>query len=120
MTTATAQDGALAESDSSRSRQAERVKDARGRQVAQLDPVALYLLRRRDVIMAEPLDQIVHDLTKGQKKKRRCLSFFIYGEDPREFACQGSAHLAARAVSDTLLPNEIVAAGRSRTIPGGS
>ncbi len=36
-----------------------RIKDARGRSVTQLDPVAMYLLRRQDVIGADVLRAIV-------------------------------------------------------------
>jgi len=38
-----------------------RVKDARGRKVTQLDPVALHLLRRHDVIEADVLRAIAHE-----------------------------------------------------------
>ncbi len=38
-----------------------RIKDARGRKVTQLDPVALYLLRRHDVIEAESLNAIANE-----------------------------------------------------------
>lgn len=38
-----------------------RIRDARRRRVAQLDPVALRLLRRRDVIAADALEAIAHE-----------------------------------------------------------
>ncbi len=41
-------------------RQAGRIKDARGRRVTQLDPVALHLLRRHDVIEADTLKAIAN------------------------------------------------------------
>jgi hypothetical protein len=37
------------------------IKDARGRRVTQLDPVALYLLRRHDVIEADALQAIANE-----------------------------------------------------------
>jgi hypothetical protein len=38
-----------------------RIKDARGRRVTQLDPIALYLLRRHDVIEADALKAIANE-----------------------------------------------------------
>lgn len=44
-----------------------RIKDARGRKVTQLDPVAMHLLRRHDWIEADVLRAIVHE--KGVRIK---------------------------------------------------
>lgn len=41
-----------------------RIKDAHGRRVTQLDPVAMHLLRRRAVIPAEPLRDIAEQLDR--------------------------------------------------------
>jgi hypothetical protein len=38
-----------------------RIRDARGRRVSQLDPVALYLLRRHDMIEADALQGIANE-----------------------------------------------------------
>jgi hypothetical protein len=52
-------------------RYAGRIKDARGRKVTQLDPVALYLLRRHDVIEADTLRAIANEkgvrITTGER-----------------------------------------------------
>lgn len=48
-----------------------RIKDARGRSVTQLDPVAIYLLRQHDVIDADVLKAIAHErgvrITRGER-----------------------------------------------------
>jgi hypothetical protein len=57
-----------------------RIKDARGRRVTQLDPVALHLLRRHDVIEADVLRAIVHE--KGVRiggKERASLIVGVVG-----------------------------------------
>ncbi len=46
------------------------IRDARARHVSQLDPVALRLLARHDVIPAEPLREIAEALDPGEVKKR--------------------------------------------------
>ena len=50
----------MSEAESSASRQAGRIKDARGRSVTQLDPVAMYLLGQHEVIEADVLRAIAH------------------------------------------------------------
>jgi hypothetical protein len=51
--------------------QAGRIRDARGRTVSQLDPVALWLLRRHDVVDADALRAVAHEhgvrITRGQR-----------------------------------------------------
>jgi hypothetical protein len=57
-----------------------RIKDARGRSVTQLDPVALYLLRQHNVIEADQLRAIAHE--KGVRitgKERVSLAFGVLG-----------------------------------------
>ena len=53
------------------SRHAGRIEDARGHRVTQLDPVALYLLRRHDVIEVETLRAIANEkgvrITAGER-----------------------------------------------------
>ena len=51
----------MAEKAPSRRKQAGRIKDARGRKVTQLDPIAIYLLRQHDVIEADVLRAIAHE-----------------------------------------------------------
>ena len=57
--------------ESSGPRYAGRIKDAHGRKVTQLDPVALYLLRRHDVIDADTLRAIANEkgvrITTGER-----------------------------------------------------
>ena len=45
-----------------------RIKDTRGRLVTLLDPYSLHLLRRHDVIEAEPLREIAEELGPGVSK----------------------------------------------------
>ena len=51
----------MTEQGTSRPRQAGRIKDAHGRKVTQLDPVAMYLLRQHTVIEADALRAIAHE-----------------------------------------------------------
>jgi hypothetical protein len=52
-------------------RHAGRIRDVRGRKVTQLDPVALHLMRRHDVIEADTLRQIANEkgvrITTGER-----------------------------------------------------
>ena len=61
----------MAEEEPSKLRRAGRIKDARGRAVTQLDPVALHLLRQHDVIDSLALHAIVHEkgvgITTGER-----------------------------------------------------
>lgn len=50
----------MTKSDSSPRRAAGRIKDARGRTVTQLDPIALYVLRQHNVIEADTLRAIAN------------------------------------------------------------
>ena len=54
-----------------------RVKDARGRKVTQVDPVAMHLLRRYDVIEADDLRRIATDIDSSELKKRRRFALFV-------------------------------------------
>ncbi len=54
-----------------------RIKDARGRNVTQLDPITMRLLRQHDVIPAEPLAEVAADLGSGLTKLTRF--FFVLG-----------------------------------------
>ena len=49
------------ETDPAQLQQAGRIKDARGRKVTQLDPVAIYLLHQHDVIEADVARTIAHE-----------------------------------------------------------
>ena len=51
----------MAETEANQPKRAWRIKDARGQKVTQLDPVAIYLLRRHDIIGAEVLRAIAHE-----------------------------------------------------------
>ena len=53
------------------------VADARGRKVKQLDPVAMHLLRRYDVIPADDLRRIATDIDSAELKKRRRVALFV-------------------------------------------
>ena len=48
-----------------------RVKDARGQSVTLLDPYGLQLLRRHDLIEADPLDAIVREIGPGWARRER-------------------------------------------------
>jgi hypothetical protein len=50
-----------------------RVPDARGRRAAMLDPYALYLFRRHDIIPAEPLATLAREIGTGLSPKLRRL-----------------------------------------------
>jgi hypothetical protein len=65
----------MAKAEAPRSGHVARVKDARGRTVTLLDPYTLHLLRRHEVIPAEPLRTIAEEVGPGVKK-RRYLAFF--------------------------------------------
>ena len=54
-----------------------RIKDARGRDVTQLDPFTLRLLRRHDVMPADALDAVAREIGSGLTKAPRVL--FIIG-----------------------------------------
>jgi len=49
------------DSEQNRPKRARHIRDARGRKVTQLDPVAMHLLRRHDVIEAETLRAIANE-----------------------------------------------------------
>ncbi len=51
----------MTEKETSRPQQTGCIKDARGRKVTQLDPVAVYLLRQHEVIEADALRAIAHE-----------------------------------------------------------
>lgn len=58
--------------DKTPERKAQRpVKDVRGRSVTLLDPYSLHLLRRHDVIPAEPLRRIAEEIGSGLPKETR-------------------------------------------------
>ena len=46
-----------------------RIKDARGRSVSQLDPVSLHVLHRNDTVEADVLHQIVEDIEPGTARQ---------------------------------------------------
>ncbi|MGD8454369.1 MAG: hypothetical protein PVJ57_21355 [Phycisphaerae bacterium] len=48
--------------------QDDHVRDARGRRMTLLDPLTLHLLRRHDVVPAEPLSQIVQEIGPGMPR----------------------------------------------------
>ncbi len=48
-----------------------RIKDARGRKVTQLDPIAIYLLRQHDIIDADVLRAIAREKGVGITRKER-------------------------------------------------
>ncbi|HNQ21849.1 MAG TPA: hypothetical protein PKK06_02020 [Phycisphaerae bacterium] len=50
----------MPEQETSASRRAGRIRDARGRRVTQLDPIALWLTRRHDIIAADVLRTVAH------------------------------------------------------------
>ena len=60
----------MAEHGSSKSQHVGRIKDARGRQVSQLDPVKLHLLNQRSIIPAEALRSMVDDIMPGARRQR--------------------------------------------------
>ena len=51
----------MPEKGTSQRERAGRIKDARGRKVTQLDPIALYLLRQHDLIDADALRAIANE-----------------------------------------------------------
>ncbi|MHC5113914.1 MAG: hypothetical protein ACYTGP_05745 [Planctomycetota bacterium] len=50
-----------------------RTRDARGEVVKLLDPIPMYMLRRYDVIDAEPLEKIAEEVEPGAKSRRPLL-----------------------------------------------
>jgi hypothetical protein len=54
-----------------------RIHDARGREVPQLDPMRLHLLRRPGAIESDVLDRIVNELEPGAAKMRPWLIFAV-------------------------------------------
>lgn len=65
----------MAERESSKTQPVERIREARGRKVTQLDPIAMNLLRQHDVIPAETLRRIAEEIGSGLPKKTRA---FLY------------------------------------------
>jgi hypothetical protein len=53
------------------------IADARGRKVTQLDPFALHLLHRHDLIEAAPLKRIAAEVGSGLSKTGRRLLWFM-------------------------------------------
>ena len=47
-----------------------RIKDARGREVTQLDPVAMYLLRQHEIIPSEALRAVSQDIDPRELRRR--------------------------------------------------
>ena len=66
----------MAKPDATQTQQAGRIKDARGRKVAQLDPVTMRLLRQHGVIPAETLSKLADEIGVGWSKRVRVV-FFI-------------------------------------------
>ncbi|MHC4481657.1 MAG: hypothetical protein ACYS1C_11915, partial [Planctomycetota bacterium] len=54
-----------------------RIRDARGREVSQLDPMKLHVLRRPGAIEADALERIVEELEPGSAKWRPYLIFAV-------------------------------------------
>jgi len=54
-----------------------RIRDARGREVPQLDPMKLHVLRRPGAIESDVLDRIVNELEPGTAKTRPFLIFAV-------------------------------------------
>ncbi len=67
----------MAEENTTQRQHTGRIKDARGRNVTQLDPITMRLLRQHDVIPAEPLAEVAADLGSGLTKLTRF--FFVLG-----------------------------------------
>ncbi len=61
----------ISENPTAKVRGVNRVKDARGRTVTQLDPVRLQVWHRYDVIEADALERIVEELEPGTARMRR-------------------------------------------------
>ena len=55
----------MAEEKSSQRQRARRIKDTRGRNVTQLDPVSMHVLRQRDAIDAETVRQLAVEIGVG-------------------------------------------------------
>lgn len=69
----------MVEEEPRKTRQAGRIRDARGRSVTQLDPVALHVWHRTDVVDTEALQDIVEELEPGTAKMRRRLIVLVPG-----------------------------------------
>ena len=65
------------------------VLDARGKSAKVLDPYLLYRLHRYDVIPAEPLASIAHDIGSGWAQTGRIIFSFVW---PTVFVCMLIAH----------------------------
>lgn len=61
----------MADGQTSMPQQAGRIKDARGKRVTLLDPYTLHLLRRYDVMPAEPLAEIAGEIGSGWARKHQ-------------------------------------------------
>jgi hypothetical protein len=60
----------MVERASSTTQKAGRIRDARGRQVSELDPVKLHLLNQRSVIPAETLRSMTDQILPGARRQR--------------------------------------------------
>ena len=60
----------MTDPDESGARRVGSVKDARGRKVSQLDPVAMHLLRQNDMIAPEDLRRIAVEIDAQEVKRR--------------------------------------------------
>jgi hypothetical protein len=69
----------MVEEEPRKARQSGRIRDARGRSVAQLDPVVLHVWHRTDVVDREVLQDIVEELEPGTAKMRRRLIVLVPG-----------------------------------------
>ena len=67
----------MSEKDSSSTRKAGRIKDARGLHVRLLDPYALHLLRRHDVIPPDTLASIANEVGFGLPRWQRRAYFVV-------------------------------------------
>jgi hypothetical protein len=73
----TSYEAAMAERRSSTPQQAGRIKDARGRNVTQLDPIAMNLLRQHGVIPADTLRGITDEIGSGLPKNARAVLYIF-------------------------------------------
>jgi hypothetical protein len=88
----------MGEKESAPGQQAGRFKDARGKLVTLLDPYALNLLRRHDVIPAEPLNDIAGEIGSGWARKQQIACLIAWTLPPPVIAitwiaksCRGAA-----------------------------
>jgi hypothetical protein len=70
MTPGLSEVAAMAETESRVCRPAGHIKDARGRKVTQLDPIAMHLLRQNDVIPSDALREIAEELDPAELRRR--------------------------------------------------